>query len=91
MTVPAAPSKIAKSAIDHPLSDNQENLVWASLASGECGQDRSSLAEGDGDTGRKSGCFGPYLPLKTSHRAGVLMTRRQRGFTRFTRPAFPSL
>jgi hypothetical protein len=33
----------------------------------------------------------PLPPARTSHRARVLMTRRQRGFTRFTRPAFPSL
>lgn len=33
----------------------------------------------------------PLPPAETSHRARVLMTRRQRGFTQFTRPAFPSL
>lgn len=33
----------------------------------------------------------PLPPAETSHRARVLMTRRQRGFTRFTRPVFPSL
>jgi hypothetical protein len=33
----------------------------------------------------------PLPHAGTSHRARVLMTRRQRGFTQFTRPAFPSL
>ena len=33
----------------------------------------------------------PLPPAETTHRARVLMTRRQRGFTRFTRPVFPSL
>jgi hypothetical protein len=31
-----------------------------------------------------------FHPAPTSHRAGLRFTRHQRGFTRFTRPVFPS-
>ena len=38
----------------------------------------------------RSSTASPYTPLRTTHQQGSRITRHQRRFTRFTRPALPS-